>query len=107
MTNYTRIVAVGNIFDGFEFYGPFADTEDAVEYGERTFDNCDWLLVTLASPSSNTVLSLDGRELAAVLAGLRLLQNRNADVSDVLSNEGAFKPLADDELDTLCDRINK
>lgn len=106
MSNYTRIVAVGNIFDGFEFYGPFADTEDAVEYGERTFDNRDWLLVTLASPSSNTVLSLDDRELAAVLAGLRLYQLYGDEMVDIATNLDEFAPLSEDEVDDLCERIN-
>lgn len=55
---------------------------------------------------------LDDRELAAVLAGLRLLQLNLARgtvgpaITDVLTNGGTVKLLEMDEIDDLCSRLN-
>lgn len=42
-------VAVGNIFDGLTFYGPFDDIEDAMEWGESN-NNAEWNVFTLNNP---------------------------------------------------------
>lgn len=59
------------------------------------------------------VSGLGDRELAAVLAGLRVLQGRMVDVqvcmlavTDILSCGGTFAPLSPREIDALCDRLN-
>lgn len=67
-------------------------------------------------PDNSTDLSLDERELGAVLAGLRLYQMwlegtivvRNQDASKHLEAVacGAGNPLELHEVDTLCERIN-
>lgn len=41
------IVTVGNPFDGFSFYGPFRDIEDAIDYGDRHFFGHDWWAVSV------------------------------------------------------------
>ncbi|MGD9613819.1 MAG: hypothetical protein AB7H90_01330 [Alphaproteobacteria bacterium] len=67
--------------------------------------------VTLMPPA----LALPDRELAAVLAGLRLLQcgyvasgdpDDQAGIELIASNNGALVPLDDDEIDALCERLN-
>lgn len=56
--------------------------------------------------------ALDARELAAVLAGLRLLQNTldprpgAEDVADILTDSGRLDPLDADAIDELCERLN-
>lgn len=68
------------------------------------------------APNTN-LLVLDDRELATVMAALRLWQadlgalNRpvpvNAAIWAVATNEGAVSPLFAGEIDDLCERINK
>lgn len=57
------------------------------------------------------VPNLTDRELGAVLAGLRLWQawEASADESlrDIADGGGAFAPLSDDEIDALCERLNR
>lgn len=58
-------------------------------------------------------LCLSDRELAAVLAGLRLLQwalprtLTTLEVEDVLSDGGRLTPLGVDEIGALCERLNQ
>lgn len=57
-------------------------------------------------------MKLNGRELAAVLTGLRMVQNAlgeggdaiDEDLQQVLNDAG--KPLSDAEIDALCERLN-
>ena len=55
----------------------------------------------------------NSRELASVLAGLRMLQNHilgsnpdNLDFDDIRTDAGSLKPLTIDEIDGLCMRLN-
>jgi hypothetical protein len=60
------------------------------------------------------IVTLASRELATVLAALRLWQqtvNRlDSDcedgLADIATDGGAFEPLDEDEIDGLCERIN-
>lgn len=57
--------------------------------------------------SDYTVVSLNSRELASILAGLRLLQQTvilKGNIAETLHDAG--EPLDDDEIDTLCERLN-
>lgn len=47
--NDIRIVVSGNIFEGFRFYGPFDDFEDACLFGEGVAE-LDWYVATLEHP---------------------------------------------------------
>lgn len=61
---------------------------------------------------------LDARELGAVLAGLRLLQGlhegrinttkaeMDVAIDDIETSGGDHDPLTEDEIDTLCERLN-
>ena len=40
-------VAVGNMVDGFVFYGPFLSDQEAIAYGESAFAQEDWSLIQL------------------------------------------------------------
>ena len=59
----------------------------------------------------NTTI-LTPQQLAAVLAGLRLLQRDLIDtgetsrIADVLTDDGSFERITSDEVDDLCDLIN-
>jgi hypothetical protein len=48
-----HIIIAGNIFDGMQFYGPFADAEEAIEWAERELRQVEWLFASLqpATPS--------------------------------------------------------
>lgn len=53
--------------------------------------------------------AIDDRELATILAGLRLRQRcdlHDYDLMDVATNGGQVQPLTDDEVDELCERLN-
>jgi len=51
---------------------------------------------------------LDSAELAAVLAGLRMIQRRGVDVEvmDIFTEAGAHDGLNDDEIDALCIKLD-
>lgn len=55
-------------------------------------------------------MKLNDREIAAVLAGLRMLQAApNAareNVADVFTNGGTLEALSEAEIDALCERLN-
>ena len=57
-------------------------------------------------------LNVTGREFATILAALRHWQasERNtitkAPEYDIASDSGAFEPLANDEIDALCEQLN-
>ena len=60
-----------------------------------------------------TTVTLDPRELAAVLAGLRLVQRElprseflPQGVHDIFDDGGTIQPLDEDEIDALCETIN-
>lgn len=56
-----------------------------------------------------TSVTLDRMEMAAVLAGLRLLQSAQevpAGINEVLTDCGEFAPLSLEQIDALCERIN-
>lgn len=61
----------------------------------------------------NTTITLDARQLAAVLTGLRLVQAELPrgeflphGVSEIYDDGGTITPLTADELDDLCEAIN-
>lgn len=55
------------------------------------------------------IASLTDRELAQVLAALRLYQRlavHSADLCDVATDGGSHEPMSPDEVDDLCERLN-
>lgn len=61
-----------------------------------------------------TTITLDNRELAAVLAGLRLIQRElprseflPQGVQDIFDDGGTLVPLTEDEIDILAESINQ
>jgi len=52
--------------------------------------------------------ALSPEEVAAILAGLRLLQEGrySARIEDIATNGGEHDVLADDLIDDLCERVN-
>lgn len=44
-----RIVISGNIFDGFRFFGPFDNFEDACDFGEGSSE-FEWYVASLEHP---------------------------------------------------------
>lgn len=46
----THAIAVGNVVDGFKFYGPFDGAEHGVEYGSRVFEGEDWTTIDIQKP---------------------------------------------------------
>ncbi len=68
--------------------------------------------ITIAHDTSGLRLDgeeLDARELAAILAGLRIIQAQGVpdEIDDVATDGGAFDVLDDDDIDDLCERINR
>lgn len=65
-----------------------------------------------SEPEPSYTMTIDKRELGAILAGLHLLQahmvaNRLSNtIADIMSDDDTFKPLNDTEIDDLCERIN-
>lgn len=57
-----------------------------------------------------TTVQLDTREVATVLAALRLRQcndlHEYEGLMDIATNGDTVEPLSDDEIDNLCERIN-
>jgi hypothetical protein len=46
-------LAVGNLVDGYEFYGPFNDYEQATEFAEQNFrSSLGWYIIEIKSPAS-------------------------------------------------------
>lgn len=57
--------------------------------------------------------TMNARELASVLAGLRMLQHAitgtvadKDGIADIRTDSGELEPLSADEIDTLCERLN-
>lgn len=76
--------------------------EELMEYVENTARQAK------ASAAAHSLTNLDARELASVLAGLRLLQRLPSEahlVEEVSTNLGAFERLNDSEIDALCQRL--
>jgi len=44
-----HIVVTGNIFEGFRFFGPFEDFDDACVFGEGVTET-EWYVATLEHP---------------------------------------------------------
>ena len=42
-----HIVAVGNPIDGLRFYGPFATSDEAIEWAEKNFAHTEWWVAPL------------------------------------------------------------
>ena len=54
-------------------------------------------------------LSVTPRELATILAALRLWQEQDAPPArqyDIATDCGEFEPLGNDEIDALCEQLN-
>lgn len=69
--------------------------------------------VTLGNLYSTTTVTIDTRQLAAILAGLRLVQAEiprgeflPQGVHMIFDAEGTIEPLSEDEIDHLCEKIN-
>lgn len=43
----TYTVVTGNPVDGFTFYGPFTDPEDANEWADDNLRNLDWWVIPI------------------------------------------------------------
>lgn len=41
------IVVLGDPVDGFTYYGPFADYDDAMEYAQTECGECSWWIAPL------------------------------------------------------------
>lgn len=57
----------------------------------------------------NLTLKVDNREFAAILAGLRRIQETeflDPDITTIFTNAGEFAGLDNDEIDNLCERLN-
>ena len=39
------VVIAGSVIDGHTIYGPFSDTEDAIEWAESNLRNANWEVV--------------------------------------------------------------
>jgi hypothetical protein len=58
------------------------------------------------------LLSVTPREFATILAALRYWQANDRNTAakapeyDIASDSGAFEPLGNDEIDTLCEQLN-
>lgn len=48
--NAKDIVVTGNTVDGFQFFGPFLDSDAAVSWAEKNCQGEDWLLADLEEP---------------------------------------------------------
>lgn len=53
-------------------------------------------------------IEIDDRELATILAALRMFQrnDRDFELTEIQTDNGLFTALSDEEIDTLCERIN-
>ena len=63
----------------------------------------------MSALSNTTSVRLDRFDLAAVLAGLRLLQTTpqvSPEINAILTDCGEFVPPSLEEIDALCERIN-
>lgn len=63
----------------------------------------------MSAPNPAAGVALDRAELAAVLAGLRLLQSSQAvpaGITDIQTDGGEVEPLSLEQIDALCERIN-
>lgn len=75
------------------------------------------IMESIVANEDKTTVTLDERELSAVLAALRYWQWQRSDIIHSLNtrggailqiedNDGEVEPLTDSELDALCERIN-
>ena len=70
----------------------------------------EWAAEWIETGDRPTVAGLSRPELAAVLAGLRLLQSAQevpAGINDILTDSGEVEPLSVNLIDALCERINR
>lgn len=107
----------------YAFYGERTEIGTAVlvDYGEdglgiwpesRTNSIDDDVSYIIEGGTKPAAPALSDRELAAVLAGLRMLETAaeehtlDDDIEDILTNGDAFEPLDPDEIEALCERLN-
>jgi hypothetical protein len=60
-------------------------------------------------PEREVLVRVSARELAHVLAGLRLLQSTrqtSSDLNDIATDGGTHEPMAPGEIDELCEKLN-
>lgn len=57
---------------------------------------------------ATTIVEIDSRQLAAILAGLRIIQATgvSGQHEEIATNCGEFDVLGDDDIDTLCEDLN-
>lgn len=55
LPNEQHVLITGNVVDGMEFIGPFADGNDAGDYAENAneIDSHEWLSATLYKPGAD------------------------------------------------------
>ncbi len=107
---------------GFETFAGaaafFIETVPQVDPGDSLIldtgdDGGGTVLARYIAPEAETAATMpltDKREIAAVLAGLRLVQQSEVcfppGIDDILTECGAFDQLDNIEIDDLCERIN-
>lgn len=76
----------------------------ALHFDDAGFD----VQIERAELQAMSILAIDEREHATILAALRDYQRRNCspDLDEIASNLNRHEPLTADEIDTLCMRIN-
>lgn len=47
-----HIVIIGDPVDGFRYYGPFPNWDEASDWTETDCRDCDWWIAPLIAPSS-------------------------------------------------------
>lgn len=79
------------------------DTETIALHAE-----CDVRIVEAQLEGHQLLPALDDRELATILAALRLLQEQGcpAHLTDIATEGFSLDPMAGDEIDDLCERFN-
>mgnify|MGYP003664299060 CR=1 FL=1 len=95
-----------------------ASSDQSHEWGDTSVAGCKacghiGTVREFRSADAVSLPGLDGRETAAVLAGLRLVQRELSrgeflpqGVHSIFDEDGAIEPLDADEIDDLCERIN-
>jgi hypothetical protein len=82
----------------------------------KPLNDAEWqeLIETVAAALKPSPLHLNDRELATVLAALRVLQSEDPseerekdDIYHIRTDNGAVAQLTNDEIDALCERLNQ
>lgn len=62
------IVLAGNVFEGFKFYGPFVDFDEAAEWAESpNGPNCETQIATLDRPQGERWLEAQFEKMAEAI----------------------------------------